>query len=128
MGTLLFEDFAVIKKVQECVSLALDYSTLLPHLEQQRLKGLNFNSMLRFEHCNLAPESRLAHRERFYADLGVGKIRSGTVDLRLPHADIRKMSDLMRVEEALRLCCRMHIHLCGLQHCRFFSSELCAAP
>ena len=52
---------------------------------------------------------------------------SGTVGLRLPQADSRKMSDLMRVEEAVRLRCRMHIHLCGLQHCRFFSSELRAA-
>jgi len=49
------------------------------------------------------------------------------VDLRLPQADSSKMSDLMRVEEALRLRCRMHIHLCGLQHCLFFSSELRAA-
>jgi hypothetical protein len=62
-------------------------------------RGSTLTAMLRFEHCNLAPESRLA----------------------------RKMSDLMRVEEALRLRCRMHMHLCGLQHCRFFSSELCAA-
>ncbi len=40
---------------------------------------------------------------------------SGTVDLRLLQADSSTMSDLMRVEEALRLCCRMHIHLCGIE-------------
>jgi hypothetical protein len=52
--TLLFEDFAGSKKVQECGPLALGYAALLPHLQQQRLKGLNFDSMLRFEQRNLA--------------------------------------------------------------------------
>jgi hypothetical protein len=70
------------------------------------------------------PESHLLRRERFYAALGTGTIRSGTVDSRLSQADSSTMSDLMRVEEALRLRCRMHIHLCVLHHCRFFSSEL----
>ena len=70
-----------MKKVQECGLLALCYATLLPHLLQQLLKGLNFDSMLRFEQRNLAPESRLARRERFYAALGTGTMRSGTVDL-----------------------------------------------
>ena len=50
--------------------------------------------MLRFEQHNLAPESRLARRERFYAALGTGTMRSGTVDLRLPQADSSTMSDL----------------------------------
>jgi hypothetical protein len=103
VSTLLFEDFAGSKKVQECGLLALGYAALLPHLQQQRLKGLNFDSMLRFEQRNLAPESRLARRERSYAALGTGTMRSGTVDLRLPQADSSTMGDLMRVEEALRL-------------------------
>ncbi len=59
MRTLLFEDFAVSKKVQECGLLALDYAALLPHLQQQRLKGLNFDCMLRFEQRNLAPEKSM---------------------------------------------------------------------
>jgi hypothetical protein len=62
--TLLFEDSAGSKKARECGPLALGYAALLL-LEQQRLKGLNFDSMLRFEQRNLAPESRLARRERF---------------------------------------------------------------
>ena len=66
--------------------------------------------MLRFEQRNLAPESRLARRERFCAALG-----TGTVDLRLPQADSSTKSDLMRVKEALRLRCRMHIHLCSIE-------------
>jgi hypothetical protein len=116
--TLLFEDFAGSnKKVQECGLLALGYTALLSHLQQQRLKGLNFDSMLRFEQRNLAPESRLARRDRFYAALGTGTMRNGTVDLRLPQADSSMMSDLMRVEEALRLRCRMHIHLCSIDVC-----------
>ena len=69
----------------------------------------------RFEQRNLAPESRLARREHFYAALGTGTMRSGTVDLHLPQADSSSMSDLMRVEEALRLRCRMHIHPCGIE-------------
>ena len=71
--------------------------------------------MLRFEQRNLAPESRIVRRERFYAALGTGTMRSGTVDLRLPQADSSTMSDLMCVEEALRLRCRMHIHLCSIE-------------
>ena len=71
--------------------------------------------MLRFEQHNLAPESRLARRERFYADLDTDTMRSGTVDLRLPQADSSTMSDLMRVEEALRLRCRIHIYLCSIE-------------
>ncbi len=47
--------------------------------------------MLRFEQHNLAPQSRLARRERFYAALGTGTMRSGTVDLRLPQADSSTM-------------------------------------
>ena len=39
--------------------------------------------MLRFEQHNLAPQSRLARRERFYAALGTGTMRICTVDLRL---------------------------------------------
>jgi hypothetical protein len=113
--TLLFEDFARSKKVQESSLLALSYAALLPHLEQQRLKSLDFDRMLRFEQRNLAPESRLARRERFYAALGTGTMRRGTVDLRLPQADRSTMRDLMRVEEALRLRCRMHIHLCSIE-------------
>jgi hypothetical protein len=85
------------KKVQESGLLALGYAALLPHLQQQRLMGLNFDSMLRFEHRNLAPESRLARRERFYAALGTSTLRSGTVDLRLPQAYSSTMSDLKRV-------------------------------
>ena len=65
MRTLVFEDFAGSKKVQECGPFALGYAALLPHLEQQRLKGLNFGSMLLCEQRNFAPESRLARRERF---------------------------------------------------------------
>jgi hypothetical protein len=113
--TLLFEDFAGSKKIQECGLLALGYAALLPHLEQQRLKDLDFDSMLRFEQRSLAPESRLARRARFCAALGTGTMRSGTVDLRLPQADSSTMSDLMRVEEAFRLRCRMHIHLCSIE-------------
>ena len=41
--------------------------------------------MLRFEQRNLAPESRIVRRERFYAALGTGTMPS--VDLRLPQAD-----------------------------------------
>ena len=108
--TLLFEDFAGSKKVQACGPLALGYAALLPHLQQQRLKGLHFDSMLRFEHCKLAPQSRLARRERFYAAFGTGTMPSGTVGLRLPQADSRKMSDLMRVEEAQRVRCRMYVY------------------
>ena len=67
---LLFEDSAGRKKVQEWGLLALGYVMLLPHHEQQRLKGLNFDNMLCFEQRNLAPESLLARRERFYAALG----------------------------------------------------------
>ena len=96
-------DFAGSKKLLECGLLALGYAALLPHLQQQRLKGLNFDSMLRFEQRNLAPESRLARRERSYAALSTDTMRSGTVDLRLPQADSSTMGDLMRVEEALRL-------------------------
>ena len=87
MRTLLFEDFAGSKKVQESGLLALGYAALLPHLQQQRLKGLNFDT---------------------------GTMRSGTVDVRLPQADSSTMSDLMRVEEALRLRCRMH-SLCSIE-------------
>jgi hypothetical protein len=72
MRKLLFVDFAGSKKLLECGLLALGYAALLPHLQQQRLQGLNFDSMLRFEQRNLAPESRLARRERFYAALGTG--------------------------------------------------------
>ena len=42
-------------------------------------------------------------------------MRSGIVDLRLPQAGSSTMSDLMRVEEALRLHCSMHIHLCRIE-------------
>ena len=49
--------------------------------------------------------------------LWAGIIRRVAVDLRLPQADSSKMSDLMRVEEALRLRCRMHIHLCSIDVC-----------
>jgi hypothetical protein len=33
----------------------------------------------------------------------------------LPQADSSTMSNLMRVEEALRLRCRMHIHLSSIE-------------
>jgi hypothetical protein len=68
--TLLSEDFAGSKKVQEGGLLALGYAALLPHLQQQRIKGLNLDSVLRFEQRTLAPESRLERRERFYAAFG----------------------------------------------------------
>ena len=51
---------------------------------------------------------------------------SGTVDLRLPQADSSTMSDLMRVEEALRLRCRKHTHLCSIEVylCQLSSIEI----
>jgi hypothetical protein len=96
-------DFAGSKKLLECGLLALGYAALLRHLQQQRLQGLNFDSMLRFEQRNLAPESRLARRERFMLLWAQGTMQSGTVDLRLPQADSSTMNDLMRFEERLRL-------------------------
>ncbi len=69
--------------VRACVRhLQWTHVALLPlPLLVQRLKGLNFDSILRFEQRNLAPESRLALRACFYAAFGTGTMPSGTVDL-----------------------------------------------
>ena len=57
--------------------------------------------MFSFEQRNLTPENLLVSRESFHDDLDTDTSRSDTVDLRPSSPDSRKMSDLIRVQEAL---------------------------